>query len=70
MTNTNYYEIETFNAGHFTFANIRKGDFDGWNSMAYIADRIISDWKFDQQCKRNAENRERNKQFKQQKGVI
>lgn len=71
MTNTNYYEVETFNVDHSTFGmNIYKGDFDGWNSMSNIAERIISDWKFDQQCKRNAENRDRSKQFKQQEGAV
>ena len=31
MTNTNYYEVETFNVDHSTFGmNIYKGDFDGW----------------------------------------
>ena len=28
------------------------------------AERIISDWKFDEQCRKNAENRNRNKNYK------
>ena len=36
--------------------------------MAYIAEIIISDWKFDEQCRKNALNRDRNKNYK--KGVM
>ena len=32
-------------------------DFDGYVSMASMAERIISDWKFDERCKKNAECR-------------
>lgn len=68
---TRFYETENYNVDHSTFGmNIYKGDFDGWHSMSDIADRIISDWKFDKQCKRNAENRARSKQFQSQEGVI
>ena len=42
-------------------------DFDGYVSMASMAERIISDWKFDERCKKNAECRDRNKNYK--KGV-
>lgn len=31
-----------------------------------IAQRIMSDWRFDKQCKQNAENRDRNKFYKTQ----
>lgn len=33
-------------------------DYDGKTLMADIAERIISDWKFDNRCKRNSELRE------------
>lgn len=42
-------------------------DYEGYNSMCDIAGRILSDMKFDKQCKINGENRDRNKKFK--KGV-
>ena len=42
-------------------------DFDGYVSMTSMAERIISDWKFDEKCKKNAESRDRNKNYK--KGV-
>lgn len=39
-------------------------DFDGYVSMSDMAERIISDWKLDEQCRKNAENRDRNKNYK------
>ena len=42
-------------------------DFDGYVSMTSMAERIISDWKFDKKCKKNTECRDRNKNYK--KGV-
>ena len=39
-------------------------DFDGYVSMTSMAERIISDWKLDEQCRKNAENRNRNKNYK------
>lgn len=33
-------------------------DFDTENPCGNIADRIISDWKFDSQCKKNADARD------------
>lgn len=44
---------------HTTFGGIiYKGDFDHYNSMKDIANRIISDHNFDKQCIRNSMNRE------------
>ena len=37
-------------------------DFDGYVSMASMAERIISDWKFDERCRKLATNRKRSKQ--------
>ena len=42
-------------------------DFDGYISMADMAERIISDWKLDEQCKKNSESRDNNKNHK--KGI-
>ena len=64
----NNYEDHTRFGGH-----VRLSDFDiypsledqnGYHTMANIAERIISDWKFDEQCKKNAENRDRKKNYK------
>ena len=49
---------------HATFGgNISNYSFDAHTTMSDIASQIISGWKFDQQCKRNAENRDRQKNF-------
>ena len=67
----NNYEDYTRFGGY-----VRLSDFDiyqsledsnGYHTMAYIAERIISDWKFDDDCKKNAENRDRKKNYK--KGI-
>lgn len=34
-------------------------DFDGYVSMKDMAERIISDWKFDEKCKKKFLNRKR-----------
>ena len=73
MTNKNYYTPTSNYTDHSTFGGyVNNGDFftEYPQKKGEYAERIISDWKFDQQCKRNAENRDRSKQFKQQKGVI
>ena len=31
-------------------------DFDGYVSMSDMAERIISDWKFDEKCRKLANN--------------
>ena len=61
----NYYTTGNYNANHSTCGSvIYNYDFDGYVSMASMAERIISDWKFDEQCRKNAENRNRNKNYK------
>ena len=50
---------------HFTCGSkIYNYDFGGYISIISMAERIISDWKFDEQCKKNAENRDENKNRK------
>lgn len=45
---------------HNTYGGrIYNSDFDTEFSYGNVASRIISDWKFDQQCKKNIENKER-----------
>ena len=58
----NYYKTGNYKPYHSTCGSIIYNyDFDGYVSMASMAERIISDWKFDYNCKKNAENRDRKK---------
>lgn len=53
----NYYTTTRNYADHSTFGGlIYNYDFDGYNSLSSIAERIASDWKFDNTCKQNALN--------------
>ena len=64
----NYYRTENYKPDYSTCGSvIYNYDFDGYVSMADMAESIISDWKFDEDCKKNAENRDRKKNYK--KGV-
>lgn len=70
MTNNRNYYTSSNYANHTTFGGlICYSDFntdyrgnDQWESS--IASRIASDWKFDERCKKNAENRDRAKKLK------
>ena len=56
----NYYMTENYEPNHSTFGGIVYNyDFDGYTSMSCIADRIISDRKFDEQCRKNSKNRKK-----------
>ena len=63
----NYYATGIYNPDHSTFGGmISNGDFCTEYSQKpgeHIKD-IISDWTFDKRCKRNVENRDRNKNYK------
>ena len=64
----NYYRTGNYKPDHSTCGSvIYNYDFDGYVSMADMAERIISDWKLDEQCKKNAESRDNNKNHK--KGI-
>ena len=53
----NYYRTENHKSDHFTCGSvIYNYDFDGYISMVSIAERIISDWKFDEKCRKLANN--------------
>ena len=68
MTENYYYKPSNYR-NHSTCGNkIYNYDFDGYTSMSNIAGRIISDWKFDEQCKKNAENRDKKYKNKNKKG--
>ena len=67
MTNNRNYYAQNNYEDHSTFGGtISNFDFDGYNSMIDIANKIISDWKFNEQCRKNVEQRNRQKLF--QKG--
>lgn len=67
----NFYKTETYNADHSTFGGlIYPSDFNtdyrakvNTNGSTF-AQRIVSDWKFDRQCRLNAENRSKSEDFK------
>ena len=61
----NYYRTGNYKPDHSTCGSvIYNYDFDGYVSMTSIAERIISDWKLDEQCKKNAESRDKKKNYK------
>ena len=64
----NYYTTGNYKPDHSTCGSkIYNYDFDGYVSITSMAERIISDWKFDEERRKDAENRDRNKNYK--KGV-
>ena len=61
----NYYRTGNYKPDHSTCGSvIYNYDFDGYISMADMAERIISDLKFDEQCRKNVESRDNNKNYK------
>ena len=56
----NYYTTGNYKTDHTTCGSvIYNYDFDGYVSMKDMAERIISDWKFDEQRRKNALARDR-----------
>ena len=65
----NYYRTGNYKKDYSTFGGvIYNYDFDGYVSMTSMAERIISDWKFDEERRKDVLNRNRNKEYK--KGVM
>ena len=61
----NYYKTGNYKPDHATCSSvIYNYDFDGYVSMTSIAERIISDLKLDEKCRKNAENKNNNKKYK------
>lgn len=54
---TNDYYTKNHNLHNTYGGKIYYGDFNGYISIADIAERIAYDQKFDKQCHRNADNR-------------
>ncbi len=66
----NIYTTGNYKIDHSTFGGIiYQSDFEtdyrgqDNNNGSSIAQRIVSDLKFDEQCRKNIENRERNKKY-------
>ena len=54
----NYYTTSSNYADHSTFGGtVYNYDFDGYNSIKDIASRIMADKRFDEQCKKSLEQR-------------
>ena len=54
----NYYRTGNYKTDHSTCGSlIYNYDFDGYVSISTIAERIISDWKFDEKCRKNIINK-------------
>lgn len=63
----NFYKTSSNKMNYSTFGGlIYPSDYDTSHTPGNIVQRIISDANFDKQCKRNSENRNKNKFF--QKG--
>ena len=68
-TTTTFYRTKNYKPDHSTCGSaIYNYDFDGHVSISDMAERIISDWKFDEERRKDALNRDRNKNYK--KGVM
>ena len=63
----NYYRTGNYKPDHSTCGSvIYNYDFDGYVSMKDMAERIISDWKIDERCRKNTEARNKNKNYKKE----
>ena len=68
-TTTTFYRTGNYKPDHSTCGSqIYNYDFDGYVSISDMAERIISDWKFDEERRKDVLNRNRNKDYK--KGVM
>ena len=67
-----FYRTENYSVNHSTFGGIINfsdfcTDHNRSEKSKSWAERIVSDWKFDEDCKKNAESRDKKKNYK--KGV-
>mgnify|MGYP003409057620 FL=1 len=59
MASRNYYTTSNYTNYSIYGGRIYDYDYDDYTSMSDIASRIATDMKFDDQCKKNIENRNR-----------
>ena len=65
-TTKEFYRTGNYEIDHTTFGGVLNSfDFDGHHNMKTMSDKIISDLRFDKQCKKNEE--ERNRRYKYRK---
>ena len=56
----NFYIIGNYKPDYSTCRSlIYNYDFDGYVSMADMAERISSDWKFDEKCRKATNNKQK-----------
>lgn len=61
MTET-FYKTGSYKVGHTTYGGeLSLFDFEGKYTMKAMADKIIRDFAFDEQCRKNIEFRKRQK---------
>ncbi len=62
---TEIYTTKRFNVDHTTFGGIISNyDFDGHVTMTGMASQIASDLRFDEQCRKNIENNNKQKNIR------
>lgn len=60
MITEKYYTTRNYELDHSKCGSIIYNyDFDGYVSMTSMIDRIISDWRFDEECRKNLCNKRR-----------
>lgn len=65
MTETrNYYTTRNYEDSSLFGGILSEYDFDGHHTLSSMADKIIADWKFDEQCRKNIRLRENDKRYK------
>lgn len=65
MKTKDFYRTNNYNVDHSTYGGeLNNFDFDGHHTLKSMSDRIMRDIKFDQMCKANAINRDRNREYK------
>ena len=67
----NYYRTGNYKPDHSTFGGIINfsdfcTDYNRSEKSKSWADRIVSDWKFDERCRKNAKNKNNNKNYKKE----
>ena len=58
----NYYTTRNYEINHTTFGDVNtefRKDNSKSKECSSIATRIISDWRIDEECRKNIENRKR-----------
>ena len=68
----NYYRTGNYKQDHSTYGGIINfsdfcTDYNRSKKSKSCAERIVSDWKFDEECRKNAENTIRRRNYK--KGI-